>query len=102
MNYRFLKPAQRELRKAVAYYDEQRPGLGDAFLDEIENAIKRVLQFPEAHLLVANEIRRIRTKRFPYSLLYRVYQSEVVVVAIMHGKQRPDSWKDQLGADEIW
>ena len=64
MNFRFLKPAERELREAVAFYDKQKNGLGDEFLDEIDIAIERVLHFPKAYTPVGKEIRRIRTKRF--------------------------------------
>lgn len=96
MKFRFLQPAERELREAVAYYDDQKSGLGDQFLDEVESAIERVLQFPYAHGLVGVEIRRIRTKRFPYSLIYKVYQNEIVFLAVMHGRRKPDSWKKNL------
>lgn len=35
MNARFLSPAQNELHKAIKYYNEQRPGLGFEFANEI-------------------------------------------------------------------
>ena len=40
MRVRFLTPAQRELHDAVAWYDEQAPGLGLEFLDELDRAVR--------------------------------------------------------------
>ena len=42
MNIRLLDPAQAELHEAIAWYAEQAPGLGDAFLIETLKAIKLI------------------------------------------------------------
>lgn len=34
MNIRLLEPAQAELDEAIAWYEEQAPGLGDAFFPD--------------------------------------------------------------------
>ena len=48
MNIRLLEPAQAELDEAIAWYAEQAPGLGDAFLVEALKTLRLVEQFPEA------------------------------------------------------
>lgn len=97
MKYRFLAPAKQELIEAVAYFDSERNGLGDDLLDEIDVSIRRILEFPEAHSLVTQNIRRGRIKRFPYGLLYQVYQNEVIFIALMHERREPGYWKNRLG-----
>ena len=96
MKVRFLKAGKSELKEAVSYYDEQQAELGDAFLDEIDAAIKAIQDFPKAHALITRDIRRIRTKRFPYSLVYKVYESEIIIVAVMHEKRKPGYWQDRV------
>jgi len=33
---------------------------------------------------------------FPYAVVYRILSNETVeIVAVMHGKQSPDYWKDR-------
>ena len=68
MNYRFLRPAERELIEAVEYYEAAEKGLGVEFLGEIESAITRILRFPTAWAEVSPRQRRCRTRRFPYGL----------------------------------
>jgi hypothetical protein len=48
MRIRFLEIAQIELDEAVAYYNYESPGLGDAFLTEVLKALDRIGTFPEA------------------------------------------------------
>lgn len=40
--------AQRELDEAAAYYDAESPGLGSAFLSELDHALQQIRAFPEA------------------------------------------------------
>ena len=48
MSIRLLEPAQMELDDAIAWYAEQAPGLGDAFLIEVLKTLRLVEQFPQA------------------------------------------------------
>ena len=42
MSIRLLEPAQMELDDAIAWYAEQAPGLGDAFLIDVLNTLRLV------------------------------------------------------------
>jgi plasmid stabilization system protein ParE len=44
--------AEQELNEAASYYNAASPGLGTAFLDEVEHAVKQVLEHPKAASLV--------------------------------------------------
>lgn len=48
MNVRLLEPAEQELDEAVAYYNAQVDGLGDAFLLEALRVFGLVKQYPLA------------------------------------------------------
>jgi toxin ParE2 len=48
MKITFLEIAQIELDDAIEYYNYEVPGLGDAFLTEVLNALDRIGNFPEA------------------------------------------------------
>jgi hypothetical protein len=43
MQYDFHPEAQRELQIAADYYDGISPELGDAFLDEVERSLERIV-----------------------------------------------------------
>jgi plasmid stabilization system protein ParE len=44
----FHPAAQRELDEAAEFYDAEGIGLGAAFLDEAEHALKQIRDFPES------------------------------------------------------
>jgi hypothetical protein len=48
MTVEFLAPAQSEFDEAVTYYESQQQGLGSQFAEEVERAVLRILQYPEA------------------------------------------------------
>ena len=96
MKYRFLPPALAELDEAAHYYDQERQGLGDEFLEEIEQSISRILGFPEAWGEMSPQIRRCLTRRFPYGIVYQILDQEILIVAVMHLKRRPMYWQDRI------
>jgi plasmid stabilization system protein ParE len=83
------------LADAVAYYDGLSAGLGAEFAAEIRDSLGRITEYPEAWQLLGPRVRRYRLKRFPYGLVYRLLESEVIVVAVMHLHREPDYWKEQ-------
>ncbi|HET7499821.1 MAG TPA: hypothetical protein VFK02_02430 [Kofleriaceae bacterium] len=56
-------------------YDDDRPGLGDEFIDA----------FPP--------IQRFVMDRFPYAIGYQVMTGAVVVLVVAHAKRRPGYWR---------
>lgn len=96
MTVSFLDEAREELRRAVAYHEGQRPGLGDEFADEVENTIRRIKMFPGAWTPLSNNARRCRMKRFSYGLVYTVEGEQVLIVAVMHLHQKPGYWTHRL------
>jgi len=93
LNVRFLKPARTELREAVIYFETQHAGLGKQFRDEVFESVERIKQYPDAWSLLNDNIRRCRTQRFPYGLIYEVTDSEILIIAVAHMHRRPEYWK---------
>ena len=56
--------AEQELNEAAGYYDATSPGLGAAFLDEVERAVKQILEYPEA----ASLVNRVPWSAFTFAL----------------------------------
>ena len=96
MKFRLLPPAAGELRSAARYYEQQVPGLGHDFLHEVRTTIFRIIQWPEVWQPLAAEIRRCRTHRFPYGIIYAREKGEVLIVSVMHLHRHPDSWRKNL------
>ncbi|MGH7207372.1 MAG: type II toxin-antitoxin system RelE/ParE family toxin [Nitrospiraceae bacterium] len=88
----FHRLALRELNEAARFYDSESPGLGSAFLDEVERCTRAILEYPEAGQLIIGAIRRRLVPRFPYALLYSIKQDKLRVLAVMNLKRRPMYW----------
>ena len=64
-----------------------------SFVTEVEHAIQRARQFPEAYGKVNDRLRHIGTHRFPYILVYEVRGDRILVWAIAHASREPGYWK---------
>ena len=84
--------AKVELNEAAQYYERESPGLGDAFVTEVERCTDAIVRYPGAGLVVHGSIRRRLVRRFPYALLYRVKPAGIRVLAVMNLKRRPAYW----------
>ena len=93
MKVRFLMAALFELEEAAEYYDKSNPGLGDELYRKVDAALSFIAEFPEASPKVTDDARRYNLKRFPYYLIYRARNGEVVVGAVGHGRQKPLYWR---------
>lgn len=90
----FLRPeAKLDIREAFDWYEGERPGLGQDFLDEARKALRRVHEHPLRYPKIRGETRRSLLNRFPFSILYVVEEDRVVVIACFHGKRDPRIWQ---------
>ena len=93
MKVRFLLPARQEFREAIFAYNSERSGLGDEFRDCVWEAIQRIMEFPTAWHPLSGVMRRCRTRRFPYALIYESYDEELVLIAVAHLHRAPTYWR---------
>ena len=90
----FVRPAAAaDLEDGFLWYDAQRPGLGNEFLDAVEQAFRGVRENPRRYRVVYRDTRRAHVRRFPYGVFYRIVGDDVVVVACFHGKRDPRGWE---------
>ena len=43
--------------------------------------------------------RRLVVRKFPFSIIYELHGNDVVILAVAHGKRRPNYWRER-SADE--
>jgi toxin ParE1/3/4 len=85
--------AEQELVDVASYYEEQNQGLGLDYLTEVEGAINLLMRYPAAGIMVRGFVRRLILPKFPYSLLYRVVDDNLIrILAIAHHKRKPVYW----------
>lgn len=94
MKVEFLSVAQKEFDLAVNFYNEESAGLGYRFAIEVKDALDRIRKYPEAWHPLSENTRRCRVAHFPYAVIYTITKEMILVLAIMHLKRHPDSWKN--------
>ena len=95
MNYALVfRPEVRdELSEVYRWYESQQPGLGNDFLEKVDESLDRISQMPESYPVVYRDIRRAVVRRFPYVIYYRIVSSRVIVTAVFHGRRNPKAWQ---------
>jgi plasmid stabilization system protein ParE len=88
--------AETEMEEAYDYLEAQRPGLGDAFSEELESAFRELAQAPDRWAEIEPGFRRFRLRRFQYGLIYRITNGVVEVLAVAHLARRPGYWHSRL------
>ena len=88
--------AEADLAEAKAWYERQQRGLGEDFLQCVEEALGRIRMLPEAYREVAPGVRRVVVRRFPYGVYFRVDLSQIAVLAFYHCKREPRGWNKLL------
>jgi plasmid stabilization system protein ParE len=83
-----------EAEAAVTWYAERSSRAPAAFIEEIDSAVKSILNAPKRWPIFELDCRRVPLVRFPFSLVYREKSSDIVqIVAVAHGRRRPGYWR---------
>jgi plasmid stabilization system protein ParE len=96
LGYEYHPAAETEYLAEVDYYSRVSADLGLRFVKEVESAIVRARQFPDAWTPLPGNLRRIRTRRFPHSVVYEILPDRVFIWAVAHTSRRPGYWRDRL------
>lgn len=85
--------ALQEAQAAYLWYSAQSEAAGDSFMAELDRALDQVVEHPQTWPLYLHSTQRYILRRYPFFLVYRQKDEEVLVVAISHAKRRPGYWK---------
>jgi plasmid stabilization system protein ParE len=88
--------AEEDIAEARAWYNRQRAGLGDDFVDQVDAALDRICRIPKGATEVYPGVRRVVLRRFPYGAFYRVDEDQIAVLAVYHSKRDPRGWQSRM------
>ena len=89
----FHPAAREELEAAFRWYRARSPRVAEQFLFEVDQAIERIRTSPEVAAKYQHGTRRFVCRRFPFVIVFRARDTKVLVVAVAHGRRRPDYWR---------
>jgi plasmid stabilization system protein ParE len=89
----FLPEARDDIDEAFTQYQARLVGLGDRFLASLQRTIGLIEANPLQYGEVATDIRAAMLRRFPYVVYYREEPTQVLVIAMRHGRDDPSIWQ---------
>ncbi len=92
MRMLILREAEEELNRAIDYHEIVEPGLGLRLKQEVRDALDWIRKNPEIPRVRAKGYRRVNLKVFRYYIAYLVWADTIWILAIAHGRRRPEYW----------
>jgi plasmid stabilization system protein ParE len=91
--------ADADIDDVAAWYDAERPGLGDDFVEAVNTIATRIagnaLQFP----VVTAVVRRALMRRFPYGVFFVVDDKTATIIAVLHLHRGPAALMNRILPD---
>jgi plasmid stabilization system protein ParE len=91
----YLEEALQEAEAAARWYAERSVTAAAAFSAEIDAAESAIIRLPDAWPPFDHGTRRYLLQRFPYSVVYRVEERRILIVAVAHARRRPGYWRSR-------
>ena len=92
----FRPEAADDVVAARDYYDRRQLGLGARFAAALEDTLVLTAEHPELFAVILRTVRRVKLRRFPYVVYYRVLVDRIEVIGVMHGSRHPRNWQRRV------
>lgn len=94
----FQAEADHEFQSGIKFYKREAGlAIAQAFVAEVERVASLLREYPEFGTLLhersSSSVRRFPLKRFPYSLVYRVQNDVIRILAVAHQHRKPGYWQ---------
>lgn len=89
--------AQEDIGQIISWYNQQKLGLGNHFLDMLDQTLGVISQSPGIFQVRYKDVRMASVTKFPISVHYQFFREEnkVVVFAVLHQSRNPQIWGEQ-------
>ena len=88
--------AAAELIESARFYDRRRTRLGDEFLSAVEAVQELIRTQPQLGRRGLLGTLSLRTRRFPFRVVYELQLDRIWIVAVAHLSRRPGYWARRL------
>jgi len=95
MTLKVLRKAREDLRLGIQFYNRQEQGLGSYFYDSLISDIESLRIYVGIHPQIKNYYRAL-SKRFPYSIYYKIDDNMIKVYAVLDDRSNPEMIESRL------
>lgn len=90
MTYTLHPGAEHDVANALDFYSEHAgPVVAERFLEEFEHVAKFLVGHPGIGTPTSNERRTFPLKVFPYSVVYRTEEGNILILIVRHQYRKP-------------
>ncbi len=95
MNIKILNEAEKDIAVGISFYESQKNGLGKYFLDSILSDIESLHVYAGIHIVISDYY-RLLSKRFPFSIYYKIKEDAVYIYAVLDCRKDPNFIQKRL------
>ena len=96
-NYYLSQEAEDDMLEAYVWYEQQRSGLGEEFLESLDQARESIVKNPATYRTrYKKKVKAFLVDRFPYLILYVLKKNDVNVISVFNTSRDPKIWKKRL------
>jgi plasmid stabilization system protein ParE len=93
--------ASAELEDAALWYESQRPGLGQEFMQAVDATLEQIARSPKIGRRVTGlpddvPARRVPLNRFPYHVAYLEWEGVIRILAFAHDSREAGYWLHRI------
>lgn len=88
----FHPDIESEVKASYTWYENQAEGLGEDFINELENAYDAIEELPDTWPKFQKGFRRFLLSKFPFSVIYSSKKTQLYAIAVMHNSRKPGYW----------
>jgi toxin ParE1/3/4 len=90
------KNAAADYQVAFDWYFDRSPLAAQKFDEELGYALQRIAENPQRWPMNILGTRKFFLRHFPFAVVYRELPSVIQILAVAHGRRKPDYWRDRL------
>ncbi|WDQ15028.1 type II toxin-antitoxin system RelE/ParE family toxin [Rhodopirellula sp. P2] len=87
--------AEVDFIESLKLYAERSIETANDFDAEFDRAISQSAADPERFLMCDARHRYLLLRRFPFRIIYRIANSDILAIAVAHGSRSPDYWTNR-------
>lgn len=94
--YKLEKEARNDIKDSFKFYEEKQQGLGEKFLEKVDQKIEEVCEKPDRYSTFYKDIRKAPLDKFPFNLVYRLRDKIVSILAVWHKSRNPENLNSRI------
>jgi toxin ParE1/3/4 len=92
-NHTIQREAEEDIQEALDHYNQINIALAQSLLGIIGKSITEIKKNPFLFQKINKRFRKANIERFPYQIIFKVENNELLIFAFAHHKRKPNYWK---------